>query len=89
MDNTADSLVNLCNQLESGTGGAATSATDIECCVNVNNNKLLCTSVTLAQLPTFNILTNLDTDPVTMQPGSIGTCDTRAANVPPTTNICS
>ena len=89
MDNTADSLVNLCNQLESGTGGTATSATDIECCVNVNNNKLTCTSVFFAMTPTFNILTNLDIDPVTNQPGSIGQCDTRAANVPPTTNICS
>ena len=88
MDNTADSLVNLCNQLESGTGGAATSATDIECCVNVNNNKLTCTSVFFAMTPTFNIVTNLGTD-VNGNAGSIGQCDTQAANVPPVTNICS
>jgi len=82
MDNTAESLVTLCSLQESGTGGLATSATDIECCVNGNNNKLVCTSVFLAMTPNFNIQTNLDG-------GSIGTCDTRATDNPPTTNICS
>ena len=82
MDNTAESLVNLCTFQESCTGGAANAGTDIECCVNANNNKLVCTSVFLAMTPNFNIQTNLDG-------GSIGTCDTRAYDVPPTTNICS
>ena len=88
MDNTAASLVNLCNQLESGNPGVAGSATAIECCVNVNNNKLLCTSVVVAMTPTFNIVTNLGTDAMG-NPGAIGRCDTQAANVPPVTNICS
>ena len=88
MDNTADSLVNLCNQLESGNPGVAGSATAIECCVNVNNNKLLCTSVVVAMTPTFNIVTNLGTD-ANGNAGIIGQCDTQAANDPPVMNICS
>ena len=85
MDNAAESLVNLCNQLESGTAGDPNA---IECCVNVNNHKLRCTSVALAMLPTFNIVTNQGTDAMG-NPGAIGRCDTQAANVPPVTNICS
>jgi len=88
MDNTAYSLVSLCDQLESGTAGPAGAATAIECCVNVRNNKLFCTSVAFGMTPTFNIVTNLGTD-ANGYPGAIGTCDTHAANIPPVMNICS
>ena len=80
MDNTAASLVNLCDELESGTAGDPNA---IECCVNENNNKLFCDSVLNNNLFMHNILTNQDPG------GSIGSCDRRAYDVPPTTNKCS
>ena len=80
MDNTAESLDQLCDMLESGTAGDPLA---IECCVNKNNNKLVCASVFGAMYPDFNILTNQDPG------GSIGHCDRRAHYIPPTTNICS
>ena len=85
MDNTAASLVNLCDELESGTNGDPNA---IECCVNENNNKLFCDSVLNNNLFMHNILTNQDLD-ADGNPGAIGSCDRRAYDVPPTTNKCS
>ena len=88
MDETASSLVNVCDRLESGTPGDPNA---IECCVNENNSKLVCATVQQAMDPILmlNILTNQDIDPVTGNPGEIGSCDRRAYNDPPTTNVCS
>ena len=77
MDNVALSLGQLCGSLESGSGAGA-----IECCVNENNLKLVCTQVIWADTLKYNIEHN-------QNGGSVGYCDTRASNIPPTKNVCS
>ena len=72
MENTAESFDNICNSLEKGTGATAT-----HCCVNGNNNKMVCLDGT-ATAPLLNIDTS-----------EVGECDRGAFNIPPVSNICS
>ena len=72
MENTAESFDRICNSIEKGTGATAT-----HCCVNGENNKMVCLDGTV-NAP----LLNIDT-------GTVGECDRRAFNNPPVSNVCS
>ena len=72
MDNTAESFDLICDSIEKGTGATAT-----HCCVNQDNNKMVCIDGTLTAP-----LLNIDTM-------TVGECDRRAFGMPPVSNVCS